>query len=124
MPIGFGLAQPLGLGAHGVGMAGCPEARLVVSPDACRPGEVVHALLHVDCTPAAGGAAQLLELHVEVTGVERVDTGWVSPTYRRGVPALNSDRRRVQRAIVRSQLRAACQADVGDASGRRLFVMR
>lgn len=36
---------------------------------------------------------------MELTGVERVDTSWVSPAYRKDAPALNTDRRKARRSV-------------------------
>lgn len=51
--------------------------------------------------PAAPVAAHmrasilLQEVEIEFTGVERVDTSWVLPTYRRATPPINADKRKV-----------------------------
>lgn len=46
-------------------------------------------LLHSQTTPKQ-------EVEIEFAGVERVDTSWVAPTYRRGTPPINSDKRKVR----------------------------
>lgn len=33
-------------------------------------------------------------MEIEFAGIERVDTSWVAPTYRRGTPPINSDKRK------------------------------
>jgi hypothetical protein len=97
------------------------ELRLAPSATSFRPGETVTLLLHASTsTPAA---VELQEVEVEVAGIERVDTSWVSPSYRKGVAAINQDRRRVQRYVLRAMLLAATQGNFADSSTRS-FVIR
>lgn len=84
------------------------------------PGDWVTALVIASSeTPEP----QLVELDVEFAGVERVDTSWVTPMYRSSVPAINSDKRRIQRHIVQGRLQAASQGDFSESLIRK-FVLR
>lgn len=94
---------------------------LTLAAAAARPGETVTALLQVSCSQPE--ALELQEVEIEFTGVERVDTSWVLPTYRRATPPINADKRKVQRYVVQSRLQAATQGTFSDLILRR-FVIR
>lgn len=61
-------------------------------------GAVVQHLppLAADSAPASAALGCLQEVEIEFTGVERVDTSWVLPTYRRATPPINADKRKVR----------------------------
>ena len=87
---------------------------------AYRPGEIITALLHVSTSLPED--VELNEVEVLFSGIERVDTSWVSPAYRKSVPAINSDRRRVQRHVLQSKLQAATQGTSTDGNLRRFLI--
>jgi hypothetical protein len=91
------------------------------------PGETVTALLRISPNKvvashdalningngsSAKGDVHLSEIRVQVVGMERVDTSWVDKRYREHVKPTNSDARRVQRFVVRGNLRAATQGNL------------
>lgn len=96
------------------------QLHLATSATSYRPGDAVIALLQ-----ASSGAAsvELQEVELQFVGVERVDTSWVSPAYRRDVPPINADKRHLQRHVVFSRLQAATQGMLGGARDRK-FVVR
>eukprot|EP00887_Chlorella_sp_A99_P002645 scaffold6.g2645.t1 len=96
--------------------------QLVLAPAAAgfRPGETVTALLQASTSQPDGVELQEVEIHV--TGLERVDSSWVSPAYRKDAPAVNSDRRKVQRLVIHSRLQAATQGAFSDSSLRRFII--
>ncbi len=96
------------------------QLSLTTALPAYRPGEIVTALLHASTSLPED--IELLEVEVQFVGVERVDTSWVAPAYRAGAPALNTDRRRVQRHVVASKLQAATQGAFVDADLRRFLI--
>ncbi|KAL4443005.1 hypothetical protein ABPG77_008496 [Micractinium sp. CCAP 211/92] len=112
------MAQGGGTGDDGAALLDCS---LTLAAAAARPGETVTALLQVSCSQPE--ALELQEVEIEFTGVERVDTSWVLPTYRRATPPINADKRKVQRYVVQSRLQAATQGTFSDLSLRR-FVVR
>ena len=88
-----------------------------------RPGGTVHFLLHVaSANSALSASVQLEDITIAFNGVERVDTSWVCKEYRKGVPALNADKRRVQRSVVSSTLRASTRG-FGE-EGCRVYLIR
>ena len=95
------------------------QLSLATALPAYRPGETVTALLHASTSLPQD--VELQEVEVLFTGIERVDTSWVSPSYRMDVPAINTDRRRVQRHIVLSKLQAATQGNFSDSNLRRFL---
>jgi len=97
------------------------QLSLATALPAYRPGEPVTALLHASTSLPED--IELKEVEIVFAGVERVDTSWVSPSYRKNVPAINSDRRRVQRNVVKANLQAATQGNFSDANLRR-FLLR
>ena len=102
------------------GAADVVKLSLATSCSAYRPGDTVTGLLHVSTSRPDHVALQ--DMEVAFTGIERVDTSWVSPTYRREVPALNSDKRRVQRHLVQSTLQAATQGSFGESNTRKFLI--
>jgi hypothetical protein len=96
------------------------QLSLATALPAYRPGETVMALLHASTSLPED--IELKEVEIVFSGVERVDTSWVSPSYRKNVPAINSDRRRVQRNVVKANLQAATQGNFSDANLRRFLV--
>lgn len=87
------------------------------------PGEAVSALLYVDPSAIAENSYMLDQVLVHVEGIERVDTSWVSKEYRAGDTKLNIDSRRIQRPVVRGNLRAAARGGFGEGA-RRVFLLR
>ncbi|KAL4457739.1 hypothetical protein ABPG75_012604 [Micractinium tetrahymenae] len=112
------MSQGGGAGDDSAAQVACS---LTLAAAAARPGETVTALLQVSCSQPE--ALELQEVEIEFTGVERVDTSWVLPTYRRATPPINADKRKVQRYVVQSRLQAATQGTFSDLSLRR-FVIR
>ncbi len=96
------------------------QLSLATALPAYRPGDTVTALLHASTSLPED--IELKEVEIVFAGVERVDTSWVSPTYRKDVPAINSDRRRVQRNVVKANLQAATQGNFSDANLRRFLI--
>lgn len=96
------------------------QLSLATALPAYRPGETVTALLQTSTSLPED--IELKEVEIVFSGVERVDTSWVSPSYRKNVPAMNSDRRRVQRNVVMANLQAATQGNFSDANLRRFLV--
>ena len=45
------------------------------------------------CAPPPHFVAQ--EVEIEFSGIERIDTSWVQPAYRRATPPINADKRKV-----------------------------
>lgn len=93
--------------------------QLTTAAAAYRPGDTVFALLQA----SSRGAVELQEVELLFTGVERVDTSWVSAAYRRDVPPINADKRHLQRHVVQSRLQAATQGTLGGSKDRK-FVIR
>ena len=93
---------------------------LTTSATSYKPGDTVIALLQ-----ASSGASpvELLEVELQFAGVERVDTSWVSPAYRKDVAPINADKRHLQRHVVFSRLQAATQGTLGGSRFRK-FVVR
>ncbi|GAB4820682.1 hypothetical protein N2152v2_007728 [Parachlorella kessleri] len=93
---------------------------LTTSATSFKPGDTVIALLQ-----ASSGASpvELLEVELQFAGVERVDTSWVSPAYRKDVAPINADKRHLQRHVVFSRLQAATQGTLGGSRFRK-FVVR
>eukprot|EP00889_Picochlorum_renovo_P000284 jgi/Picre1/27314/NNA_000283.t1 len=87
------------------------------------PGDAVSALLYVDPSAVAENSYMLDQVLVHVEGIERVDTSWVSKEYRAGDAKLNTDSRRIQRPVVRGDLRAAARGGFGEGA-RRVFLLR
>ena len=91
------------------------------------PGDTFAALLHVTCGREGSGGFDdgfhLDEITTEFKGVERVDTSWVSKEYRKNVKQINNDSRRVQRCVVKGNLRAAARGDLGE-DACRVFLIR
>ncbi|EFN58536.1 hypothetical protein CHLNCDRAFT_140640 [Chlorella variabilis] len=107
--------------AEPVGRASLVACQLTLAAAAARPGETVTALLQVSCSQPE--AVELQEVEIEFSGIERIDTSWVQPAYRRATPPINADKRKVQRHVVQSRLQAATQGTFSDLSLRR-FVVR
>lgn len=93
---------------------------LATNSQAFRPGETVTALLHA--STSMPDHVELQEMEVVFVGIERVDTSWVSPSYRKGAPSINTDKRRVQRHVLRSRLQAATQGSFSDSNLRRFLI--
>ena len=87
------------------------------------PGDAVSALLHVDPSAVAENSYLLDQVLVHFEGIERVDTSWVSKEYRGRDERLTSDSRRIQRSVVKGDLRAAARGGFGE-SARRVFLLR
>ncbi|KAL4857998.1 Suppressor of tumorigenicity 14 [Chlorella vulgaris] len=100
---------------------GLVACQLTLAAAAARPGETVTAMLQVSCSQPE--AVELQEVQIEFVGIERVDTSWVQPSYRREHPPINTDKRKVQRHVLKSRLQAATQGTFSDLSLRR-FVVR
>lgn len=66
--------------------------------------------------------ADLQEVELQFIGTERVDTSWVSNSYRKKVAPINSDKRHVQRHAVHSRLQAATQGKLGGEKNRKFIV--
>lgn len=66
---------------------------------------------------------QLEDVLITFKGIERVDTSWVSKSYRREVKPLNADTRRVQRPVIEATLQASTGRDLGD-DGCRVYLIR
>ena len=116
--------QPGALGVRSmaaVQQQGPVQLALTPSATGYRPGDTVTALLQASTSQP--DSVELQEVEIDVTGVERIDTSWVSPAYRREVPPINNDRRRLQRLVIHSRLQAATQGAFSDSSLRR-FVIR
>ena len=96
------------------------QLSLATALPAYRPGETVTALLHA--TTSLPEDIELKELEIVFAGIERVDTSWVAPSYRRNTAAINSDRRRVQRNVVMANLQAATQGNFSDGNLRRFLI--
>jgi hypothetical protein len=86
-----------------------------------KPGETVTAVL-LASTPLPPEDVELHDLEIKFTGIERVDTAWIVTQYRKDVPAINSDRRRVQRRVVHAQLHAATQGNFVESRTRRFLI--
>ena len=71
-----------------------------------------HDVLNINGNQSTKGDVHLSEIRVQLGGMERVDTSWVDKRYREHVKPTNSDARRVQRFVVRGNLRAATQGSV------------
>lgn len=84
------------------------------------PGDTVTALLLASTQFPED--VELQEMEISFSGIERVDTSWVAPTYRKDVPAINTDRRRIQRHVVQAHLHAATQGNFADANARRFLI--
>lgn len=99
------------------------------------PGDTFAALLHVRPALDPSGAKglhheavfdvehHLDEITTEFKGIERVDTSWVSKSYRKHVTQINSDPRRVQRCVVEGKFRAGTRGDFGE-DACRVFLIR
>jgi hypothetical protein len=96
------------------------QLSLATALPAYRPGDTVTALLHASTSLPED--IELKEVEIVFAGIERVDTSWVSPSYRKNTPAINSDRRRVQRHVVLANLQAATQGNFSDANLRRFLI--
>lgn len=86
-----------------------------------KPGDTVTAVL-LASTPLPPEDVELHDLEIKFTGIERVDTAWIATQYRKDVPAINSDRRRVQRRVVHAQLHAATQGNFEESRTRRFLI--
>lgn len=93
---------------------------LAIDNPSFRPGETVTALLHASTSHPEH--VELQDMEIVFSGIERVDTSWVSPEYRRGVNPINLDKRRVQRHVVQSKLQATTQGTFNDSNLRRFLI--
>ena len=96
------------------------QLHLTTSATSYRPGDTVIALLQAS---SGSASVELQEVELQFSGVERVDTSWVSAAYRKDVPPINADKRHLQRYVAYSQLQAATQGTLGGARNRK-FVVR
>lgn len=97
--------------------------KLSLASDQARymPGDTVTAVL-LASTYVQPEDVELHDLEIKFAGIERVDTAWVTSQYRKEVPAINTDRRRVQRRVVHSHLHAATQGNFLESSTRRFLI--
>jgi hypothetical protein len=96
------------------------KLHLTTSATSYKPGDTVIALLQAS---SGSNLVELQEVELQFAGIERVDTSWVSPAYRKDVSPLNSDKRHLQRYVVFSRLQAATQGTLGGSRDRK-FVVR
>ena len=73
-----------------------------------QPPSTVHPQRH------SAEPVQLEDICITFKGIERVDTSWVSKSYRKDVKPLNADTRRVQRPVIEASLRASTARDFGE----------
>lgn len=95
---------------------------LATSLPAYKPGETVTALLTASTSQPHD--IEFQDMEISFTGIERIDTSWISPLYRKNIPAINTDKRRIQRHVVKASLQAATQGDFTDLSTSRRFLIR
>ena len=84
------------------------------------PGDAVMALLKVSSKKPSSVEHEQIEICF--IGIERVDTAWISPSYRKDVAPLNADRRRVQRPVIRAQMRAVMQGSLSNGEERSFLI--
>lgn len=101
-------------------MVDAMQLHLTTSASSYKPGDTVIALLQVS---SGSTVVELQEVELQFSGIERVDTSWVSPSYRKDVSPINTDKRHLQRYVVQSRLQAATQGTLGGAKDRK-FVVR
>ena len=101
-------------------MASTIQLSLATALPTYRPGETITALLLASTSLPEDIELQVVD--VQFTGIERVDTSWVSPAYRKDIPTINNDRRRVQRHVLHTALQAATQGTFADSNIRRFLI--
>ena len=108
--------------AEGSGLAGRasrpPSPRRTPGPSRDDKGSAKERCADVDAQ-----SIQLEDVLITFKGIERVDTSWVSTSYRNDVKPLNADSRRVQRPVIEASLQASTARDLGD-DGCRVYLIR
>ena len=95
------------------GLAG-RAGRLPSPPPSAYPSQDDGVQAKDDCVDIEDHSIQLEDVVITFKGIERVDTSWVSKSYRKGVKPLNADTRRVQRPVIEASLQASTARDLGD----------